>query len=287
MKSMLTLVVLAVLAVGMTGCVSQRQYDDLRTLHRKAQERIVELEGLLADKNEEIAALRSASGSDDDLRRRLAAAEEEAARLRAELRELAAVPHVGDLTRELVSALEELARQYPDLMTFDEGRKAIQLQSDLTFDLGSTRVKAEARDGLARLARVLGSRDAAAFEVRVVGHTDNVPVTNPANKQKFEDNWGLSAFRAKSVMEVLRDNDISESRMSIAGYGEHQPVVQNPARGGAQANRRVEIFLVPPYRTGAPVEANNRNNNNNESRPARTNGDSADTSPDETQPMLK
>ncbi|NBC10880.1 MAG: OmpA family protein, partial [Planctomycetes bacterium] len=220
MKSTLTLVVLAALTLGMTGCIAQKQHDDLRTLHRKAQERIVELEGLLADKEAEIAALRGASsGADANLAARLAEAEAEAQRLREELRALAAGP--GDLTPELVSALQRLADQYPGLMTFDPDRKAIQLQSDLTFDLGSTKVKAGAAESLAKLASVLNTADAAPFEVKVVGHTDNVPVTNPANKQKFEDNWGLSAFRAKSVMEVLRRNGVGERRMSIVGYGEH------------------------------------------------------------------
>jgi len=280
MKSTLTLVVLAALTLGMTGCIAQKQHDDLRTLYRKAQERIVELEGLLADKEAEIAALRSApSGADADLAARLAEAEAEARRLREELRALAAGP--GDLTPELVSALQRLADQYPGLMTFDADRKAIQLQSDLTFDLGSTKVKPGAAESLAKLAGVLKSADAAPFEVKVVGHTDNVPVTNPANKQKFEDNWGLSAFRAKSVMQVLRRSGVSERRMSIAGYGEHQPVVSNPARGGAQANRRVEIFLVPPYRPGSAAE----------SAPAREQAPAAQTqtqtAPDETDAMYK
>ena len=280
MKSTLTLVVLAVLALGMTGCIAQKQHDDLRTLYRKAQERIGELEGLLADKEAEIAALRGAtSGADANLAARLAAAEAEAARLRDELRGLAA--GYSDLSPDLISALERLAAQYPGLMTFDPDRKAILLQSDLTFDLGSTKVKPGAAESLSKLAGVLNTADAAQFEVKVVGHTDNVPVTNPANKQKFEDNWGLSAFRAKSVMQVLRGSGVSERRMSIAGYGEHQPVVANPARGGAQANRRVEIFLVPPYRPGAAIESAPA------PAPAPVRSTAPTTAPDESDAMFK
>ena len=276
MKSLLMLVCVAVFAMGLTGCVAQGSHDDLRTMYRKCQERVVELEQMLEERDAEIAMLRgTGTGGDAELAARLAQAEAEAARLRSELAALAAGP---GLSPELVSALQRLADQYPGLMTFDPDRKMIKLTSDLTFGLGSTKVKPAAADSLSQLAGVLNSADAGAFEVRVVGHTDNVPVTNPANRQKFEDNWGLSAFRAKSVMEVLKKSGVSESRMSIAGYGQHQPVVANPSKGGAQANRRVEIYLVPPYNPGAaPVV----------SAPVAPAASSNETSADESPAMYK
>jgi len=259
MKSMITMLTLALLGIGMTGCVAQAPHDDLRTLYRQSQERIVELEQLLEAKNAEIAALQAASaqssGADAELLARLAQAQAEAEGLKNQLKNLAAGPG-GEISPELASALESLADQYPGLMTFDPDRKMIRMTSDLTFGLGSTKVKPAAAAGLAKLARVLNSAEAAQFEVRVVGHTDNVPVTNRANKAKFEDNWGLSAFRAKSVKDVLKKNGVNEARMSIAGYGDQQPVVANPAKGGAQANRRVEIYLVAPYNaSGMPAAA--------------------------------
>jgi len=256
MKIASALLVLTIFTAGLTGCIAQPQHDDLRTLYRNCQERVVELEAQIESLNADLDAARgTTAGPDQATLDQLAAAQAEIDRLRQQLKDLAAGPQTGDLSAELVSALEALAKQYPGLMSFDADRKMIKLESDLTFALGSVTVKRAAADSLAKLAGVLKSADAAIFEVRVVGHTDNVPITNAANKAKYGNNWGLSAYRAKSVMEVLKANGISEKRMSIAGYGEHQPVVANPARGGAQANRRVEIYLVTPYNATASAPA--------------------------------
>ena len=90
---------------------------------------------------------------------------------------------------------------------------------------------------------MLSSPVASEYEVRVVGHTDNVPMRNASNIQRFGDNWGLSTARAVAVMKGFRDAGIPEARMSVAGYGEFRPVEANGPRG-SEANRRVEIFLV-------------------------------------------
>ena len=45
-------------------------------------------------------------------------------------------------------------------------------------------------------------------------------------------------------MSVLGQNGVTSSRLGVMGYGEYRPRVPNPASGGSEANRRVEIFLV-------------------------------------------
>ena len=42
--------------------------------------------------------------------------------------------------------------------------------------------------------------------------------------------------------------------MSVAGYGEYRPVVPNTA-GGAEANRRVELYLVAMPSGSAAMES--------------------------------
>jgi chemotaxis protein MotB len=105
-------------------------------------------------------------------------------------------------------------------------------------------VRQDAVPIIEKLAGVLQSPVAQTYEVRVVGHTDDVPMKNAANLRQFGDNWGLSTARAISVMKQFRSAGIPETRMSVAGYGEFQPVAENGAKG-AEANRRVEVFLVP------------------------------------------
>ena len=148
-----------------------------------------------------------------------------------------------DLPPEVKAALAQLAKANPNLMSFDSKRNMVKLRSDLTFALGSAQVSAAAASTLSRLAAVINSPAAQPYEVRVVGHTDSVPVRNAANVQKFGDNWGLSAFRAIAVKKVLQRSGVSESRLGIAGYADQQPFVANTS-SGAEANRRVEIFLV-------------------------------------------
>lgn len=254
MKSFALCLSLLVVAAGLTGCVSQAALDQQREMTRAAQSRVVELETELERLQSQIDAMRAAASSDSAAAAQLAAALAEIERLQGELALLSVGPGTT-LPPDLRDALEKLAQKYPGLMTFDADRKMIKMQSDLTFDLGSDKVKPQAAQSLASLAQVLKSSEAQVFDIKVLGHTDNVPVTNPANRQRYGDNWGLSAARAKSVMQVLKKAGVTENRFEIAGRGAQQPVVPNPARGGAQANRRVEIFLVPAYAAGsAPVE---------------------------------
>ncbi|MEM1097723.1 MAG: OmpA family protein [Planctomycetota bacterium] len=230
-----------------TGCVSQLEADRARDKARAAEELVLDLQQQLQEKDEALAMLRGRTNPNPAMQERIDALEAQVASLEASLddargalRNAAGAP----LPAILASELERLAEANPDLMSFDEETGMIRFRSDVTFALGRTDVRDGATNLLNQLAGVLNSPAAAGYEVRVVGHTDNVPVRNAANVQKYEDNWGMSAFRAISVMRVLNGAGVPASRMSIAGYGENQPVVANGDRG-AEANRRVEIFLVP------------------------------------------
>ena len=228
-----------------TGCVSQSAADAWQKKFQSAKESNLDLQSQLDERDQELAQLRGRTGvntqlSDeaDALRRQNQQLRETLAMAQEQLRNVAGAP----LPAQLSSDLEALADANPDLMTFNPDTGMIRFRSDVTFALGKTTVQDGARQLLQKLAGVLGSPAAAGYEVRVVGHTDNVPVKNAANKQKYEDNWGLSAFRAISVMRVLSENGVPQGRMSVSGYGDTQPVVANGPRG-AEENRRVELFL--------------------------------------------
>ncbi len=246
----------AMMSLGSVGCVAQRQYDQLNDLYRRSQAQIEDLKAQLEEANSRIAALQAAAQGDLDMARELAAARAERDRLAAALadaeRRLREAGRNVALPEALDTALMQLAAQHPELLEYNQALGMVKFRSDMTFALGSTQVRPEAQAVLGKFAAIVASPAAAGYETRIVGHTDNVPVTNPANKAKFEDNWGLSAFRAIAVMRVLSQAGVSQQRMSVMGYGEQHPVVANPARGGAEANRRVEIYLVASQYT-APV----------------------------------
>lgn len=246
----------ALLTAG--GCISQGQYDALAIKERRAQEQIIDLKEQIASKQSEIDALRSAGPvTDPALQARLSrlqadynALEQALAAARAGLTDAANTPLAGPfLPAPLDQALMNLAAQNPELMEYDSRRGMVKLRSDLTFALGSTEINANGQSALTKLAGIINSDIASRYGIRVVGHTDNVPVTNATNVRRFGDNWGLSAFRAIAVKDVLTKARVSPSRVEIAGRGEFQPIAANGPKG-AEANRRVEIFLFPTAGSG-------------------------------------
>lgn len=83
-------------------------------------------------------------------------------------------------------------------------------------------------------------------EVRVEGHTDNVPVTT----ERYPSNWELSSARATAVLRyVVDEGNVDPAMIFAAGYGEHRPVASNLTPEGRALNRRADlIILYPPVR---------------------------------------
>ena len=78
-------------------------------------------------------------------------------------------------------------------------------------------------------------------EIRIEGHTDNMPLTRNA---LYRDNWELSAARAQSIMIQLQERTaLPASIFAIGGFGEFQPIGDNRTQEGREINRRVEIFI--------------------------------------------
>ncbi len=250
----LTTSCVALVAAGLlaTGCASQTTVDHSRDTNRALQQRIVELE----------QGHNATQGTIDDLRVQAQNANQRASA--AESSRQAAVAGLSQaqndyddlltdmdqldlsvLPADLDAALRSLAGSNSNLMTYDAARGMIVLSSDLTFELGSDSLKAGAGDSIRILAGLLNGPDAANFQVRVVGHTDNVPINRPATRQKHPTNMHLAVHRAISVRAALVAAGADPRRVSVGGWGEHRPVVTNPTKGGAQANRRVDIYLEP------------------------------------------
>lgn len=252
MRTIRSLMILSAVAMVTVGCVAQREADDLKTLYRNSQSQVLDLQEQLAEAQARIAALTGTAGSESDalaqaladrdrLQKALDAAEQK-------LRNAGGVV----LPPELDDALSRLAEANPQLMSYDAERGMVKLRSDLTFALGSADLNSGASSTLSSLAKIFKSPAASQYEVRVVGHTDNVPIKNVGTRAKHPTNWHLSVHRAISVMEALAKAGVPQSRMSVAGYGEFHPVVPN-GTGGAEANRRVELYLVA--RSDAAMEA--------------------------------
>jgi chemotaxis protein MotB len=78
-------------------------------------------------------------------------------------------------------------------------------------------------------------------EIRVEGHTDDVPLIQGSD---YRDNWELSAARAQVVMRILQEyTGLPEAMFAVAGYGEHHPLRANRSAIDRSQNRRVEIII--------------------------------------------
>jgi chemotaxis protein MotB len=77
-------------------------------------------------------------------------------------------------------------------------------------------------------------------KIRLVGHTNNNPSSNPA----YPTNWELSLARAISVAKYLINAGVSPERLIIAGQGEYAPVFPNDSEEHKGLNARVEIVII-------------------------------------------
>ena len=143
-----------------------------------------------------------------------------------------------ELQRKLNKALgKEIERQEVVLKMTPEGF-VISLHELGFFDSGQAHLLPGASDTIKRIAGVLMQYG---LDMRIEGHTDDVPIHNSA----FASNWDLSTARASVVaMMLLDDAGFDPKRMSIAGYGQYHPAANNDTAEGRRANRRVDIVVV-------------------------------------------
>ena len=108
------------------------------------------------------------------------------------------------------------------------------------FDSGSDQIKPE---GKTLLDTIAGSLVSLGNQIRVEGHTDNVPIRN----SRFPSNWELSTSRATAMISYLIVNlGFTPELLSAAGYGEFRPTDSNDTPDGRAHNRRVDIVILNP-----------------------------------------
>jgi chemotaxis protein MotB len=236
----------------LTGCGSELQ--DLRIQNDTQREQIEMLESELQVGALQLEQLRrqlaSAQGKSDidieSLKQEIAALEVNLAKkkdLIASMQERLILGGVA-LPVELSTMLEDFAEKH-DMVTFDSSRGVIKLKSDLLFEKGSDKVASSAVQAVKSLCGILSSEEAKKFDVIIAGHTDDIPIMKPATRAKHPTNWHLSAHRAIAVLNVMASSNIESKRMSVRGFGEYRPFVENkPNKGGNPQNRRVEIYIV-------------------------------------------
>lgn len=258
MRSVKLSTVLMVLGLSLgvaffSGCDSA-QLKDLRTRNQTQQARIQELESQLqaaqlklAELTRQLDAANASGGVEvEALRQKIAALEEDIAKKEELIKSMQAnLMGVSPLPVELNTALEDFAKG-SDMIEYDASRGLVKFKSDLLFEKGSDDVTASASDAVKTLCGILNTDTAKQFHIVVAGHTDDMPIRQPQTRAEHPTNWHLSVHRAIAVEQVMEQNGIATTRLSVRGFGEYRPLEPNLAgKKGNPKNRRVEIYIVP------------------------------------------
>ncbi|MEQ8934758.1 MAG: OmpA family protein, partial [Amphiplicatus sp.] len=78
--------------------------------------------------------------------------------------------------------------------------------------------------------------------LRVDGHADSAPL-GPSCAQVFDSNLDLSAQRAISVVNYLKDRGVPARRLMATGSGSEAPLVSGYSAASLAQNRRIEFKL--------------------------------------------
>jgi chemotaxis protein MotB len=285
----LVMALVGVTCLAAVGCVSEDAYRALQLRNNTQATLLVEKDAQLTQLNERVGGLQAQVAARD---RAVADRDEYVAALTKMNKEYETaykamwdaykklaerpVPTTGaGLTESTIRSLQALADQYVGLIELDPATGQLRFKGDVTFDLGSDAVKAEAKAALTKLGEILSTADGKQIKVDIVGHTDNLRVSKQTTiamltaKKKQPNNQGLSEARAEAVAEVLKAAKVEAGRVTTKGVGEVQPIADNKTADGQARNRRVEILLSgsaspapasttpatkPAPKTGLPLE---------------------------------
>ncbi|WP_444897594.1 OmpA family protein [Microbulbifer sp. SSSA005] len=109
------------------------------------------------------------------------------------------------------------------------------MPGNITFGTNRADIRTDFYDTLESVTVVLQEFDKTA--IRVSGHTDST------GSDVY--NQSLSEQRANSVAGFFSGQGVSAGRVQAVGYGERYPIASNDSESGRQANRRVELELLP------------------------------------------
>lgn len=116
----------------------------------------------------------------------------------------------------------------------DERGAIITLSDTVMFPPGKSRMTYSGDELIKQVFDILKQFS---YQVKIEGHTDNVPMKTA----QFPSNWELSASRAAVVARKLVKAGFDPKNLSIEAFAEYRPKVPNDSRQGRASNRRIEI----------------------------------------------
>jgi chemotaxis protein MotB len=128
---------------------------------------------------------------------------------------------------------------------------AVEINASVLFAPAHANLQPESVAALEAVAKLLVD---APQQVRVEGHTDNLPIASAL----YPSNWELSSARASSVVRLFTATGVDPVRLSAVGYADNKPVESNDTVEGRARNRRVTLLILedlpapPAAGTGLP-----------------------------------
>lgn len=269
MKLIKSMLLVAVAAMAMTGCVSNKKYAALQAEHSKLQQDYQASQVALAEAR---TGGKSLNAMLEDARKQNETLKAQYAELQKTLnhsinqntqgninisklvdeinasnkyiKQLIEAKSKSDslnmvLTNNLTRSLSRDELQEVDVKVL-KGVVYISLADNMLFKSGSYEINSRAMQTLSKIAKII--KDYNDYDVLVEGNTDNVPI----KRTNIRNNWDLSALRASSVVQVLQDDfGVNPARLSAAGRGEYNNIADNATELGRQRNRRTEIIITP------------------------------------------
>jgi chemotaxis protein MotB len=171
---------------------------------------------------------------------------------------------MNEVKKNLESEIQ--SKGYADKVKIELNKEGLEIsiQDAVLFNSGDAQVLKTVNPLLVEISKMIKGLD---NEIKVVGHTDNVPITT----SKFRSNWDLSAMRAINVMNfMVGSGGLSSDKISIQAYGEYRPKYSNDTAEGRAKNRRVEIFIIRKYTQQAQTTTTNQTQTNTTSKTSET-----------------
>lgn len=144
----------------------------------------------------------------------------------------------NELYQEMNEYIKENNLQTSIMLVLDERGLLVRFMDNVLFDSGKADLTPKAREIITKVAEIIRQNNK---NVRVEGHTDNVPISTA----RFPSNWELSTTRAVNVVKFLIEEcGIEAKRMSASGYADQHPIDDNSTQIGRQNNRRVDMVII-------------------------------------------
>lgn len=249
--------------LGMTSCVSKKQYDALSGNYKQCIENIGERQREIQDlkgQNSSLTAENNLLKSQHDaLKSSLDACLSNTGKSSANIDKLVGEINASNsyikqlisanakndslnlaLSNKLKRSLDNVADQDVQVKVL-KGVVMISLSDKLLYKTGDYNVLPAAQEVLGKVAKVVNDYDK--YSVLIEGNTDNAPL-NSANLPR--DNWDLSALRGTAIAKVLQTQfGVDPARITAGGRSEYNPKATNMSVSGRAENRRTEIIIMP------------------------------------------